>query len=145
MSVDLGKNAPRPPQPPQQQDMPGHTEKMTPRPDHGEQSYRGSCRLEGRVAIITGADFGIGRAVAIAFAREGADVMIAYLNEHDDAEETARWVRKAGRKAVFVDGDIKDEQHCERSSGASDCVQGAPRGTLVMSPSWARCEGGSGA
>jgi len=85
---------------------------MRPAPDHGETSYRGSDRLSGRAAIITGADSGIGRAVAIAFAREGADVVIGYLDEHDDAEETARWVREAGRKAVLAPGDVKDEGFC---------------------------------
>ncbi|ODN71776.1 SDR family oxidoreductase [Methylobrevis pamukkalensis] len=99
----------QPPMPEQQQDMPGYTSELTPRPDHGEQSYRGSEKLAGRVALITGADSGIGRAVAIAFAREGADVIISYLEEDEDARETARWVEDAGRKAVVVRGDISDE------------------------------------
>ena len=103
---------PRPPQPPQRQDIPGRTDEMTPAPDHGEHSYKGSGRLSGRAAIITGADSGIGRAVAIAFAREGADVLISYLEEHDDAHETARWVEEAGRKAITVAGDIREEAHC---------------------------------
>ncbi|MGK9231107.1 SDR family oxidoreductase [Inquilinus limosus] len=103
---------PTPPQPKQQQRPPGETAAMTPRPDHGEESYRGSGKLEGRVALITGADSGIGRAVAIAFAREGADVLISYLDEHDDAHETAEWVIKAGRRAVTVAGDVGDENHC---------------------------------
>ena len=104
---------PTPPQPEQQQEPPGHTAGMTPRPDHGEQSYRGSGKLEGRVAIITGGDSGIGRAVAIAFAREGADVVICYLpEEEDDARETARWIEQAGRRAVRVPGDIADHRHC---------------------------------
>ncbi|HVZ07493.1 SDR family oxidoreductase [Rhodopila sp.] len=98
--------------PAQQQPQPGHTAAMMPAPDHGETSYKGSGRLAGRRAIITGADSGIGRAVAIAFAREGADVLIAYLNEHDDAKETARWVEEAGRRAILVSGDIKSEVHC---------------------------------
>jgi NAD(P)-dependent dehydrogenase (short-subunit alcohol dehydrogenase family) len=85
---------------------------MNPRPDHGENSYRGSGRLEGKRAIITGGDSGIGRAVAIAFAREGADLLISYLNEHDDAHETARLVEEAGRKAVLVPGDISNADHC---------------------------------
>ena len=75
-----------------------------PRPDHGEESYKGSGRLSGRAAVITGGDSGIGRAVAIAFAREGADVLISYLNEDEDARETARWVEQAGRKAVLAPG-----------------------------------------
>jgi NAD(P)-dependent dehydrogenase (short-subunit alcohol dehydrogenase family) len=100
--------------PAQQQDqVPGRTAPMDPQPDHGEQSYRGSGRLAGKAAIITGGDSGIGRAVAIAFAREGADVLIAYLNEDDDARETARWVEEAGRKAVLLRGDITDKAHCE--------------------------------
>ncbi|WP_183394476.1 SDR family oxidoreductase [Hansschlegelia beijingensis] len=93
--------------------MPGHTGDMRPRPDHGEESYRGSGRLSGMAAIITGADSGIGRAVAIAYAREGADVLISYYDEHEDAQETARWVEEAGRKAVVVAGDIKQEAHCK--------------------------------
>ena len=113
MITDPKNDAPRPPQPRQQQDMPGETSKMRPKPDHGEESYRGSGRLEGRKALITGADSGIGRAVAIAFAREGADVLFAYYEEDQDAEETADWIRKAGRKAVPVRGDIKDPRHCE--------------------------------
>lgn len=100
---------PQPPLPEQQQDIPGYTDKMDPRPDHGEESYRGSGKLTDRVALITGSDSGIGRAVAIAFAREGADVVISYLEEDEDAEETARWIEKAGRKAVLARGDIADE------------------------------------
>jgi hypothetical protein len=103
---------PKPPLPDQQQPVPGHTAQMTPKPDHGEESYRGSGKLEGKRAIITGGDSGIGRAVAIAFAREGADVMIAYLNEEDDAAETARWVEEAGRNCVRMAGDIADPAHC---------------------------------
>ncbi|NIZ91620.1 SDR family oxidoreductase [Kineococcus rubinsiae] len=85
---------------------------MTPKPDHGEESYTGSGKMTGRATIITGADSGIGRAVAIAYAREGADVLISYLNEDDDARETASWVEKAGRKAVLVPGDVSDPAHC---------------------------------
>jgi NAD(P)-dependent dehydrogenase (short-subunit alcohol dehydrogenase family) len=99
-------------QPVQTQEPPGTTAAMRPRPDHGEESYRGSGRLEGKKAVITGADSGIGRAVAIAFAREGADVLISYLSEEEDAEETARWVRKAGRRAVLVSGDISKSPKC---------------------------------
>lgn len=94
--------------------MPGETDAMRPRPDHGEQSYRGSGKLAGKKAIITGADSGIGRAVAIAFAREGADILIAYLDEHDDAKETQRIVEEAGRKAVLLAGDIQSAKHCRK-------------------------------
>ena len=100
------------PQPPQQQSPPGRTAEMNPTPDHGERSYRGTGRLTGKAAVISGADSGIGRAVAIAYAREGADVLISYLNEDDDARETAKWVEEAGRKAVLVPGDLVDPAHC---------------------------------
>jgi NAD(P)-dependent dehydrogenase (short-subunit alcohol dehydrogenase family) len=104
---------PTPPFSGQQQDQtPGRTADMQPQPDHGEKSYKGSGRLAGKAAIITGGDSGIGRAVAIAFAREGADVLIAYLDEDDDARETARWVEQAGRKAVLVPGDIAQPAQC---------------------------------
>jgi len=98
--------------PEQQQQWPGRTGDLDPRPDHGEQTYRGSGRLEGKKALITGADSGIGRAVAIAYAREGADVAISYLSEHDDADETARLVREAGRTAVLIPGDLSDPARC---------------------------------
>jgi NAD(P)-dependent dehydrogenase (short-subunit alcohol dehydrogenase family) len=114
MTLDPTTAYQQPPQPAQQQDMPGATGRMTPRPDHGETSYRGSGRLLDRMAIITGADSGIGRAVAIAFAREGADVLISYYNEEEDARETGRWVEEAGRRALLVSGDIKDEAHCRK-------------------------------
>lgn len=99
-------------QPAQQQQPPGDTAAMRPQPDHGEQSYHGSGRLAGKAAVITGGDSGIGRAVAIAFAREGADVLISYLDEDDDAHETRKWVEQAGRKAVLVAGDVADPAHC---------------------------------
>jgi NAD(P)-dependent dehydrogenase (short-subunit alcohol dehydrogenase family) len=99
-------------QPPQQQEPPGTTAAMEPRPDHGEHSYRGSGRMTGKATVITGADSGIGKAVAIAFAREGADVVISYLDEHEDARDTARWVEEAGRKAVLMPGDLRDPAHC---------------------------------
>jgi len=104
----------KPPLPKQQQKMPGVTAEMRPTPDHGEESYKGSGKLAGKKAVITGADSGIGRAVAIAFAREGADLLIAYLNEDEDACETRRWVEAAGRKAVLVKGDIQDAAHCRK-------------------------------
>ncbi len=112
MLKDPRSAGPRPPFPSQQQSMPGKTAELNPVPDHGERSYRGSDKLRGCVALITGADSGIGRAVAIAFAREGADILVSYLNEHEDAKETARWVERAGRRAVLVAGDVRDEQHC---------------------------------
>src|SRR5215210_7711343 len=101
----------KPPFPEQQQDVPGTESELTPKADHGETSYKGSGKLTGRKAIITGGDSGIGRAVAIAFAREGADVLISYLNEHDDAKDTARYVVEAGRKCVLVAGDLADRAH----------------------------------
>ena len=98
--------------PPQQQTPPGFTSEMQPLPDHGEDSYVGSGKLKGKVALITGGDSGIGRAVAIAFSREGADIILAYLSEDDDAESTAELVRQAGRRVVAMPGDICDEAHC---------------------------------
>lgn len=85
---------------------------MRPRPDHGEESYEGHGRLAGRRALITGGDSGIGKAVAIAFAREGADVAIGYLNEHDDAQDTVAWVEKAGRRGAAFSADLTDEAAC---------------------------------
>lgn len=109
----MTEDRPTPPYPEQRQEPPGKTAAMQPVPDHGEHSYEGSRRLEGKVALITGADSGIGKAVAIAFAREGADVVISFLNEFDDAEDTARWVRDSGRRAVISPGDITSEDHCK--------------------------------
>jgi len=107
---------PKPPFPNQEQSLPGTEQEMTPKPDHGETSYKGSGRLAGRKAIITGGDSGIGKAVAIAFAREGADVLISYLNEdeNEDAKDTAKYVKDAGRKAVLVPGDISEEKQCRQ-------------------------------
>jgi NAD(P)-dependent dehydrogenase (short-subunit alcohol dehydrogenase family) len=103
---------PRPPFEAQPQSFPGKTGKMSPEPDHGEASYRGSGKLTEQAALITGGDSGIGRAVAIAFAREGADVAIAYLPEEQaDAEAVAGWVEKAGRRALLLPGDLKDPAH----------------------------------
>jgi NAD(P)-dependent dehydrogenase (short-subunit alcohol dehydrogenase family) len=98
--------------PKQQQRAPGFQSAMTPVPDCGEESYRGSGRLTGKRAVVTGGDSGIGRAVAIAFAREGADVLVSYLDEHSDAQDVARLVHEAGRKCVLVSGDLSDPAHC---------------------------------
>jgi len=103
---------PKPPYPAQRQPMPGSTAKMEPRPDHGETSYKGSGKLAGKKAVITGGDSGIGRAVAIAYAREGADILIAYLDEHDDAHEVKALIEQEGRKAVLVAGDLRSPHHC---------------------------------
>ena len=109
----MSSKYPSPPFPEQPQaQVPGRTRPMDPKPDHGETSYEGSGRLAGKTALITGGDSGIGRAVAIAFAREGADVLISYLDEDEDARDTARVVEEAGRKAVLVRGDISDPAHC---------------------------------
>jgi NAD(P)-dependent dehydrogenase (short-subunit alcohol dehydrogenase family) len=105
---------PRPPFPEQSQPPPGSSAAMVPQPDHGETTYRGADRLLDKVAVITGGDSGIGRAVALAFAREGADVVISYLDEHEDAKETGRLVTEANREAVLVPGDIKDPAQCRR-------------------------------
>lgn len=103
---------PTPPFETPRQTMPGTTNAMSPLPDHGEETYRGSGRLTGKKAVITGGDSGIGRAVAIAFAREGADVLISYLDEDSDAEQTKSWVERAGQKALLVPGDIQNADHC---------------------------------
>jgi NAD(P)-dependent dehydrogenase (short-subunit alcohol dehydrogenase family) len=108
---DQGK---KPPFPQKEQEHPGSDREMSPPPDYGEESYRGFGRLKDRVAVITGADSGIGRAVALAFAREGADVVISYLNEHQDAQETRRLVESAGRRAALVAGDLAEESQCRR-------------------------------
>jgi NAD(P)-dependent dehydrogenase (short-subunit alcohol dehydrogenase family) len=108
----MSANFPQPPFTEQQQPMPGSSSAMEPQPDYGESSYRGCGRLAGKKTIITGGDSGIGRAVALAFAREGADVLISYYNEDADAKETQRLVEDAGRRCVLMPGDIKDPEHC---------------------------------
>jgi NAD(P)-dependent dehydrogenase (short-subunit alcohol dehydrogenase family) len=109
----MSQTHPTPPFPPQKQPMPGSTEEMDPRPDHGENSYKGSGKLKDLKAVITGGDSGIGRAVAIAYAREGTDILIAYLNEDEDAQEVRGLVEKEGRKAILISGDLRDPQHCK--------------------------------
>ncbi len=103
-----------PPYPKQSQPTPGLEVRMEPRPDYGQSSYQGSGKLRNRIALITGGDSGIGRAVAVAFAREGADVAISYLNEHEDAEEAKTVVENAGRSFLAIPGDIVDDQQCQR-------------------------------
>ncbi|TPG54167.1 SDR family oxidoreductase [Sphingomonas glacialis] len=108
------RQGPKPPFEKQTQDWPGLASKMTPKPDHGEDSYRGSGRLEGRKALITGGDSGMGRAAAIAYAREGADVAINYFpNEEEDAREVIALIEAAGRKGVAIPGDLRDEAFCQ--------------------------------
>jgi NAD(P)-dependent dehydrogenase (short-subunit alcohol dehydrogenase family) len=114
MSENPQDKEPKPPFPDQPQQPPGYEAQLTPTADHGEESYKGSGKLTGKAAIITGGDSGIGRAIAIAFAREGADVLISYLNEEADAQETRRLVEKEGRKCVTVAGDIGEEALCKR-------------------------------
>ncbi|MCJ0743398.1 SDR family oxidoreductase [Pedobacter montanisoli] len=107
---------PVPPFPKQEQEPPGNEEPMKPQADHGEKSYQGNAKLKGKKAIITGGDSGIGKAIAIAFAREGADVLISYLSDTEtvDAQDSAHYVELAGQKAVLVKGDIRNEEHCKK-------------------------------
>lgn len=108
---------PKPPFPAQQQAIPGSSSAMTPQPDYGEKSYRGSGRLHDKKVLITGGDSGIGRAVTLAFAREGADLVVSYLDEEDDARETKRLVDQAGRRCMLMPGDIADAHHCRKLVG----------------------------
>ncbi|NEU84629.1 SDR family NAD(P)-dependent oxidoreductase [Nostoc sp. UIC 10630] len=119
---DPRQQYPAPPFPKQPQPVPGLAQKMQPQPNHGEQSYIGCGKLAGRKALVTGADSGIGRAVAIAFAREGADVAIGYLkSEEADAQEVIQLIEQSGRKAVALPGDITDEHFCQKL--VTDAVQ----------------------
>jgi len=114
LSPDPREVGDKPEFPEQPQEPAGIEEQMEPKPDYGEDSYQGSGKLQGKVALITGGDSGIGRAVALAFAREGADVLISYLDEDVDAQKTVKIVEKEGRKAIAVPGDIGDEAHCQQ-------------------------------
>jgi NAD(P)-dependent dehydrogenase (short-subunit alcohol dehydrogenase family) len=106
---------PKPPFKSQSQEWPGLCSKMEPRPDHGEKTYKGSGRLAGRKAVITGGDSGMGRAAAIAYAREGADLAINYLPaEEEDAKEVIALIKEAGRKAIAIPGDLRDENFCRQ-------------------------------
>ncbi|KNX38697.1 SDR family oxidoreductase [Luteipulveratus halotolerans] len=129
--------------PAQQQDLPGRTRDMDPVPDHGEQTYRGSDRLKGLRALITGGDSGIGRAVAIAFAREGADVALSYLpEEQHDAEETASWVRETAQTVVLCPGDLTDRDTCrDVVENAADGLGGIDVLVNNAGVQWARDEG----
>ena len=130
--------------PEQQQTPPGLTAAMDPVPDHGEASWEGRGRLEGLKALITGGDSGIGRAVAIAFAREGADVAINYLpEEQEDAQDVVGWIEKAGRTAVLVPGDVREEQSCRDI--VDRAVEGLGGLNVVVNNAgfhWARGEAG---
>jgi NAD(P)-dependent dehydrogenase (short-subunit alcohol dehydrogenase family) len=112
--VDPLNAYPRPPFPKQEQNLPGSDYLLDPKPDHGEESYVGAGRLAGLATIVTGSDSGIGKAAAIAFAREGADVLISYLEEGDEAGDTVEIIEAEGRKALAVAGDLQDEAHCRR-------------------------------
>lgn len=125
-----GKAQPRPPFPEQRQQLPGREDEMEPRADHGETTYQGFDRLVRKVALVTGADSGIGRAVALAFAREGADVVVSYLDEHEDAAATVDLIEEAGRRAVSVPGDIGDPAHCV--TAVSHAVQELGRIDIVV-------------
>ncbi len=123
---------PKPPYPKQSQPWPGLASKMDPRPDHGESSYRGSGRLTGRRALITGADSGMGRAAAIAFAREGADVALNYLpDEQPDADEVIALIKEAGRTALPLPGDLREEEFCEKL--VADAVRGLGGLDIIVS------------
>src|SRR4051794_39120343 len=126
---------PEPPFPEQHQSEPESERAMDPQPDYGLETYRGLGRLEGKAAIVTGGDSGIGRAVALAFAREGADVLIAYLQADDDAQETVRVVEAAGRRGLAVKGDLGSEAHCRGVVAQAVDAFGRPGG-LVNNAAW---------
>lgn len=113
-SVNPKNKYPNPPFDKQEQKPPGTEDKLSPKADHGEKSYTGNGLLQGKKVIITGADSGIGKAIAIAYAREGADVLISYLSEEEDAADTQKWVAEAGQEAILFPGDIRSEEHCKQ-------------------------------
>src|SRR3954469_18820016 len=127
---DPKEKHPKPPFPSQHQEPPGREADMKPLADHGEESYQGHGRLKDKVALITGADSGIGRAVALAFAREGADVLISYLSEDEDASDTRKLVEEAGRRAVVVPGDVGDRE--VRASLVSQALDAFGRLDIVV-------------
>lgn len=132
---DPREQFPKPPFPEQPQEWPGLASEMDPRPDHGEESYRGSGRLTGRKALITGGDSGIGRAAAIAYAREGADVAINYLEvEESDAREVIELIEAEGRTAVAIPGDIRDEAFCQELVETAVCGSAGSTSWLTMPP-----------
>src|SRR3982074_3001600 len=114
------QNQPDSPMPPQQQVKPGIESQMTPRPKYKAPLYQGADKLKGKVALITGGDSGIGRAVAVLYAREGADVAIVYLpDEQSDAEETQRAIEKEGRRALLIPGDVRESEFCSQAIAAT--------------------------
>ena len=121
-------------QPAQQQSVPGSTGAMTPHPDHGEDNYVGTGRLAGKVVLLTGGDSGIGKAVASAYAREGADLVISYLGDHDDAQDTAQWVQRAGRRAV--PGDLAEPVHCRSVVAQMLADRGIRSNSIAPGPVW---------
>ena len=133
---------PEPPFPEQEQEPPGREADMQPLADHGEHTYVGHDRLRDKVALITGADSGIGRAVALAFAREGADVLCSYWKEDEDAAETTRLVEEAGRRCIAVPGDIGDREHCrqlvERAVSSASCCSSGRYDRTTSAPSRAK-------
>jgi hypothetical protein len=127
-------NYPKPPFPAQKQPTPGSTDAMQPRPDHGETSYKGSGKLKGMKAVITGGDSGIGRAVAIAFAPEGADVVVAFLNETEEATEVKKLIEQEGRKALLVPATCRTPSIAEKSSRRRWTVSAASTSSSTMRP-----------
>jgi NAD(P)-dependent dehydrogenase (short-subunit alcohol dehydrogenase family) len=137
---DPREQYPKPPYPKQQQEPPGAEAELQPKADHGEATYRGAGRLADRVALVTGGDSGIGKAVAIALAREGADVAVSYLGavEQPDADDTLGWVEEAGRRALRLPGDIRDQQQC-RSLVDDTVAELGHLDILINNAAWQDC------